>query len=201
MRRLKNHLPKLGRKKEPIGAQADAHGAATSVTPPALHQTAVASSPSINTVNTPTVPPAAERIPQLTPDSGDAAQDGLARVRERHDGAETGVSPISELWDEAYDELCASEEKKDLMLDYQEQLSKFASAHKDTVHLTQRRQRREQMMVVIDQRTKELKEGRWKVAFGDHSLVLADLVQKVVGIIDCKFYLLRYLLRNWCAQP
>jgi hypothetical protein len=142
--------------------------------------------------------------------SGDTAQDGVAQLPERHDGAKTcdpdgenteKLSPISELWDEAYDELCASEEKKYLMLDYQDQLSKFASTHKDAANLTHRRQRREQMMVVIDQRTKELKEGRWKVAFGDHSLVLADLVQEVVGIIDCKFYLLKYLLRNRCAQP
>jgi hypothetical protein len=196
MRRLKSHLPKLGRKKEPI---------------PASHQAAAASSPSNNIVNTPTGDSESHRQddPALQ-SSGDTAQDGLAQLRERQDGAKTGdpngekaemLSPILELWDEAYDELCASEEKKDLMLDYQDQLSKFASAHKDTVYLTQRCQRREQMRVVIDQRTKELKEGKWKVAFGDHSLVLADLVPKVVGIIDCKFSWPRYLLRNRCAQP
>jgi hypothetical protein len=219
MRRLiKSHLPQLGRKKEPRATTV------TSLTPPASHQTATASSPSNNTVNTPAgdseprrpadpplqssgkatipiVPPAAELVPQLTPGSGDAAQDGLAQLLEGHDDDETGdpdgekngkLSPISELWDEAYDELCACEEKKNLMRDYQEQLSKFIPEHRDAVILTQKCQRREQMVVFIDQRTEELKESKWKGSVAGHSFELADLVQKVLGIIDCKFCLLKH---------
>jgi hypothetical protein len=78
------------------------------------------------------------------------------------------------------------------MRDYQEQLSKFIPGHKDAVILTQECQRREQMVVFIDQRTEELKESKWKGSVAGHSFELADLVQKVLGIVDCKFYLLKH---------
>ena len=215
----KIRLPTFGRKKDPIGTPQDAHPA-TAVTSPSVDQTAARSPTSTNasvedsgpkrqanpllpSSGKASVPPVfpAEPTTPLTPGSGDAAQDGVAQRPEIADGDEIGdpdgennkkLNPISELWDEAYDELCACEEKKDLMLDYEEQLSKFVSGHKDAKNLTQRRRRQEEMKVVIDRKTEELKEGKWKVSFGDHSLVLADLVQKVVGIIDCKFSRLRY---------
>lgn len=199
MDRLKIHLPKIGRKKAPADPPEGQQGKAVA-TPSAKskfrfrpsRQAKIASSSSGKaTVNLPATDNADDvqdgNVPPPTIPAEDESMDTDVQKEEK-------LTPILELWDEVFDKLC--DEKKTLMTAYKEQLSKVskrASTENNATVLRQEANRREQAKIIIDQRTKEVEEGRWKIPFGDHPLVVADLVQKVVGIIDCKLILFIHL--------
>ena len=96
--------------------------------------------------------------------------------------------PIVELWDEAYDELS----KKDKLADYEAQLSESLvgavalAGHASAIAFPGlgKVQRCQQMKVLLVQKIKEIDEGKWKLKFKDHELVVKDLVEPVVGVID-----------------
>jgi hypothetical protein len=98
--------------------------------------------------------------------------------------------PIVELWDEAYDEL--SKKDKSLVADYEAQLSESLAgavalagqASAIAFSGLGKIQRCQQMKVLLDQKVKEIDEGKWKLKFKDHELVVKDLVEPVVSVID-----------------
>lgn len=98
--------------------------------------------------------------------------------------------PIAELWDEAYDEL--SKKDKSLVADYEAQLSMSlvgavalaGQASAMAFSGLGKIQRRQQMEFLLDQKIKEIDEGKWKLKFKDHELMVKDLVERVVGVID-----------------
>lgn len=93
------------------------------------------------------------------------------------------LAPISELWDEAYEEL--SKKDKALIAKYEAQIS--ATLGLSEGNLNGKVQRREQMQAAIVKRIIEIKEGKWKLEFKGHELVVKDLVQPVVGIVQCTY--------------
>lgn len=96
---------------------------------------------------------------------------------------------ISELWDEAYEEL----RKKDrsLIESYEKELFKGisgvamlagqVSAGFSGIGTIERRQ---QIKLIIDRKIKEAEDGTWKLKFKDHELVVKDLIEPVVGVVD-----------------
>ena len=94
--------------------------------------------------------------------------------------------PIVELWDEAYDEMAKKD--KSLVADYETQLSKsLAGAGASSAVVSSRlgkKQRCEQMQILLAKKIKEIDEGEWKLKFKDHELAVKDLVEPVVGVID-----------------
>jgi hypothetical protein len=98
--------------------------------------------------------------------------------------------PIVELWDEAYDEL--SKKDKSLVADYEAQLSESlvgavalaGQAPAIAFSGSGKIQRCQQMKVLLEQKIKEIDEGKWKLKFKDHELVVKDLVEPIVGVID-----------------
>jgi hypothetical protein len=97
--------------------------------------------------------------------------------------------PISELWNEAYEELYKKD--KGLVTDYEVHLSESlvgavaaGQASATVFSGLGKVQRRQQMKALLDQKIKEIEEGTWKLRFRDHELVVKDLVEPVVGVID-----------------
>jgi hypothetical protein len=98
----------------------------------------------------------------------------------------TRSRPISELWDEAYEELYQKD--KALVVEYEAQLSKslvgaVASAQASFSRLS-KVQKRHQMKALLDQKIKEIEDGKWKMKFKDNEFAVMDLVEPVVKIID-----------------
>ena len=122
-------------------------------------------------------------------------QGGLSQSSAGERTMEEGVKklisrPIVELWDEAYEEL--SKKDKSLVADYEAQLSESLVGAVALAGQTseiafsglEKIQRCQQMKVLLDQKIKEISEGKWKLKFKDHELAVKDLVEPVVGVID-----------------
>lgn len=96
------------------------------------------------------------------------------------------LRPISELWDEAYDDL--AKEDKSLAAKYEAQLRKslFGNVASSTTTHSQfiGMQRCQQMKILIDKKTGEINEGKWKIKFKDHDFAIVDLVEPIVRVID-----------------
>ena len=72
-----------------------------------------------------------------------------------------GPRSISELWDEAYDELYVKE--KNLISKYEEQLSISGLGGA---------QKRQQMKIPVDQKIKHIEDGTWKLKLKDHEFAV-----------------------------
>lgn len=108
-------------------------------------------------------------------------------VPHSHDG--TTLRPISELWDEAFDNLYAKSES--LVLEFDAILSKTLAGGIATGHVSVaafsglgKVQRRQQMEILLNQKIKDVEEGSWKLSFKNHEFLVKDLVKPVVGVIE-----------------
>jgi hypothetical protein len=114
------------------------------------------------------------------------SSEGEPIVEESLEGKKLISRPIVELWDEAYDEL--SKKDKSLVADYETQLSKslVGAVASSAIAFSGlgKIQRCQQMNVLLVQKIQEIDEGKWKLKFKDHELVVKDLVEPVVGVID-----------------
>jgi hypothetical protein len=86
--------------------------------------------------------------------------------------------PISELWDEAYEEL--AKKKPDLVEEYQ------GKCLGGEAFMGERKGRHEKMRKFVTDKTEELDKHKWKGTFAGHEFAVKDLVKPVVGIIECQ---------------
>lgn len=88
--------------------------------------------------------------------------------------APTTIPPISELWDEAYDELkCRN---SDLVEEYEALITGSADASAGD-------ERYRKMQKFIEQRAEEIESNRWKFKFMDHQFMVKDFVAPVISIV------------------
>ena len=112
------------------------------------------------------------------PCSVDTIQNNPDRSNEDVDRA---LSSISELWDEAYEQLGQDENTSELITDYEKVLSEAIGTD---VVATQRGQRRQQMETLVKIKMKELEDGTWKVGFLGHKFALKDFVEPVISVVE-----------------
>lgn len=93
--------------------------------------------------------------------------------------ATSAMSPIRELWNQAYDDLRAKE--TNLMKDYEATLYGNLTA---VVLSDSNIGREDQMKIILEKKVEEVKQSMWKLRFGASEVPVKDLVQPVVGIID-----------------
>ena len=86
------------------------------------------------------------------------------------------LRPIAELWDEAYEDLRGKDETKNLIVDYEQELSKSLAgvvappiAFSGIVV-----ERRQQMKVLLEQQIKEMEKGTWKLKFKSHEFAVKE---------------------------
>jgi hypothetical protein len=107
-------------------------------------------------------------------------------------------APISELWNEAWDELQIKEPT--LFKEYEEHVDKAVShspkSHSVMAAMTAthssatafsglgKLQRAEVMKALLEERIEELKSEQWKIKFGENEFAVKDMVGPVVGVID-----------------
>lgn len=96
------------------------------------------------------------------------------------------LGPISELWNNAFDELEKDKATAHLITRYERELAKYMTAkgvQNEEPH------RLAQMEVIARIKLAELEEGTWKVNFAHRQFAVRDLMVPVLGIIEwCKEY-------------
>jgi hypothetical protein len=85
------------------------------------------------------------------------------------------MSPIRELWNQAYDDLRAKEEN--LVKDYEAVLSG------NLIISESNSGRAEQMKIILKGKVAEVNQNMWKLKFGANEIPVKDLMGPVVGII------------------
>jgi hypothetical protein len=107
-------------------------------------------------------------------------------------------APISELWNEAWDELQMKEPT--LFKEYEEHIDKavshspkshsimavLAATHSSAIAFSGlgKLHRAQIMKALLEERIEELKSERWKIKFGENQFAVRDMVDPVVGFID-----------------
>lgn len=109
-----------------------------------------------------------------------------------HDNAFTGIDgdheavvPITELWNNAYEQLQREEPK--LIEKYEAEISLHVSTMVgSTVAISGlgKVQRREQMQVLVKQKLDEDEDGKWTIPLGDDRIAIRELAGRVVSIVD-----------------
>jgi hypothetical protein len=89
------------------------------------------------------------------------------------------ISPIRELWNQAYDDLRGKE--ANLVKDYETTLYENLTAMIISDSILGRE---DQMKIILEEKVEEVKKNMWKLQFGASEVPVKDLVQPVVGIID-----------------
>jgi hypothetical protein len=98
---------------------------------------------------------------------------------------EERLCPISELWNQAYDDLKRDEEK--LVSDYQSVLSSDLAMTMITPTLMimgSKEERQQQMAALLARKVEEAKKKTWKLKFGGKEIPVKEVVESVVGIIS-----------------
>lgn len=94
------------------------------------------------------------------------------------------ISPIRELWNQAYDDLRTREEN--LVKEYDATLSRnlntVIGSTVATVGLKVGRE--DQMKIILKAKVEEVNQNIWKLKFGANEVPVKDLMQPVVGTID-----------------
>lgn len=90
---------------------------------------------------------------------------------------------ISELWNQAYDDLKAKEEN--LARDYEATLStNLVTVGSSEVLSGLKMERKKQMETLLKRKIEEVNQDSWKLRFGGEEIPVKDLVEPVVGVID-----------------
>lgn len=95
------------------------------------------------------------------------------------------ITPIVELWNQAYEELRENEPK--LIEKYEERISYQVSGRvgKTTAVSGLRKvRRREQMEVIVKQKLKGIEDGDWRIPLADDLIAIRDLCGYVASIVD-----------------
>ncbi len=97
------------------------------------------------------------------------------------------MKPISELWNEAYEEL--QDKEKSLMKEYETAMSKDMMAILGSTSLALGApaisvRRKEQAAALVKKKVDEAKKNAWKLTYGDNEVLLKDLAEPVVNIIN-----------------
>ena len=98
---------------------------------------------------------------------------------------EERLCPISELWNQAYDDLKRDEEQ--LVSDYQSVLSSDLAMTMITPTLMimgSKEERQQQMAALLAGKVEEAKKKTWKLKFGGKEIPVKEVVESVVGIIS-----------------
>lgn len=88
-------------------------------------------------------------------------------------------APISELWNEAWDEL---RKNTALFEDYEKRLT--ASSSSVGLPSFEKCERAQMMKVLLEKKIDELESGQWKIRFQNNQFAVKDLIEPVVGVID-----------------
>lgn len=113
-------------------------------------------------------------------DSACTKDDGTGNIQNIPNASMTDsepLAPICTLWEEVYNDLDKNNPK--LMKEFKEELQKSDDS---TAPPTDRQGRYDQMRRVIQRKLKDIDDGRWKLEFRGHQLIVKDLVQPVASI-------------------
>jgi hypothetical protein len=91
----------------------------------------------------------------------------------------SALSPILELWNEAYEDLRAKQTV--LVTQYEQELAKISMV---SIAGLSKDERCGEMTAVLKQKLGEVEDKRWKHNFMGHDLKVKDLVEPVVGVLD-----------------
>lgn len=116
------------------------------------------------------------------------AHNRTASTKARSDyQAAVPITPIVELWNQAYEELRENEPK--LIEKYEERISYQVSGRvgKTTAVSGLRKvRRREQMEVIVKQKLEGIEDGDWRIPLADDLIAIRDLCGYVASIVDWK---------------
>jgi len=88
---------------------------------------------------------------------------------------------MSELWNEAYEELKLDDATSHLVQQYEAEIAKQIADHAiSTVETT----RLQQMEVLAQAKAEEVERGTWKIKFASHQFAVRDIVGPAIGIIE-----------------
>lgn len=144
-----------------------------SSTPPPGDPSAVPSPPDVPQCNTSTKNKHLQSNP--VPQVAEATTD------ESNQEATAAFPAISELWDEAYDQLHQDDAFSKRIATYEEILSKSLGKNKIA---TDRGQRRQEMENIVNLKTKEVEDDKWKARFKGYELRVKDLIKPVLSVIE-----------------
>lgn len=126
-----------------------------------------------------------DTLPDAETQSESASKDNLSGEIQSTDGNEdTSHFPsITQLWDDAYDELLATDDTQELMKKYEFVLRKAADAHNVNYMTERREERRHLMQEIAGKKSKEVEDGEWKVSFKGHDFAVKDIVVPIASIL------------------
>lgn len=108
-----------------------------------------------------------------------ASNEETESTQEVSSQATSVISPIRELWNQAYDDLRAKE--ANLIKDYEATLYRSLTIMEISDSILEGE---DQMKIVLEKKVEEVKKNMWKLQFGASEVPVKDLVQPVIGIID-----------------
>ncbi|OBT97761.1 hypothetical protein VE01_05117 [Pseudogymnoascus verrucosus] len=124
---------------------------------------------SVTTLTGNAAPGSSSAVPVTTPNPN-SGLDTFATATE---------APISELWNEAWDEL---RKNTALFEDYEKRLT--ASSSSVGLPSFEKCERAQMMKVLLEKKIDELESGQWKIGFQNNQFAVKDLIEPVVGVID-----------------
>lgn len=98
------------------------------------------------------------------------------------------LCPISELWNQAYEDLRSGDDKK-LIEKYEaiietELSAMVASTAAISSPALIKALRKENMKRILERKVTEVKDNKWRLRFNDHELAVEEIVQPVIDVID-----------------
>lgn len=97
------------------------------------------------------------------------------------------LCPISELWNQAYDDLKVDSKDQKLIEKYEAIVATDLStmvASTAYVLAPINPSRRDDMLRVLDKKMSEVKNQKWRLRFHDHEVLVEDLANPVINMID-----------------
>jgi ElaB/YqjD/DUF883 family membrane-anchored ribosome-binding protein len=124
-------------------------------------------------------------------DPGTTSVSNVATKSNDHPGDRTTDSqelcPISELWNQAYEDLKSDSKGRKLIDKYEAIITTDLStmvASTAQVLAPVKASRKENMLRVLDKKMAEVKDNKWRLRFHDHEVLVEDLAKPVINMID-----------------
>ncbi|KAE9379860.1 hypothetical protein N431DRAFT_121252 [Stipitochalara longipes BDJ] len=126
-----------------------------------------------------------------TPDPGTTPVSNIATDSTDRPGNQTPSSqefcPISELWNEAYEDLRSNPKDQKLIKKYEDIMAiDFSTMVASTAQILApvKVSRKDNMLRILDKKMTEVKDNKWRLRFHDHEVLVEDLAKPVINVID-----------------
>ena len=95
------------------------------------------------------------------------------------------LCPISELWNQAYDDLRSDLKDGKLIKKYEAIIATHVSTVvASTGQASVKASRKDDMLRLLDNKMTEIKANKWRLKFHDHEVLVEDLAKPVINMID-----------------